>query len=93
MIQDLKRRLRDTLPFQPPLEGVNHHYGTNTEFLATVIDYWKNQYNWTERQRFLNQLPQFTTNIQVNSNFLENHAKYTKILICLTTVYVIYLSF
>lgn len=65
VIKDLHRRLDTALPFQPPLEGVNQHYGMNTNLLKTIVEYWRHQYNWTERQAFFNQFPHFKTKIQV----------------------------
>lgn len=67
VIKDLHRRLDTALPFQPPLEGVNQHYGMNTNLLKTIVEYWRHKYNWTERQAFFNQFPQFKTKIQVET--------------------------
>ncbi|XP_050294838.1 juvenile hormone epoxide hydrolase 2-like [Anthonomus grandis grandis] len=64
ILDDLKHRLNNALPFQPPLEGAKQHYGMNSNLLSNIVDYWKNTYNWTERQKFLNQYPQYTTSIQ-----------------------------
>lgn len=46
------------------MEEINFEYGFNTDTLKKVIKYWRNDYKWTERQVFLNQFPQFKTNIQ-----------------------------
>lgn len=46
ILDDLKTRLDNVLPFQPPLEGVKQNYGMNTNQLKTVVDYWKDNYNW-----------------------------------------------
>ncbi|XP_066249914.1 juvenile hormone epoxide hydrolase-like [Euwallacea similis] len=74
VVSDLKNRLSSTLPFQPPLEGVNQQYGMNTDLLKAVVDYWKDQYDFKTRERFLNQFPQFKTNIQgLDIHFI--HAK------------------
>lgn len=72
VIKDLHRRLDTALPFQPPLEGVNQHYGMNTNLLKTIVEYWRHQYNWTERQAFFNQFPHFKTKIQgIDIHFLH----------------------
>lgn len=77
ILQDLKDRLNRALPFQAPLEGVKQNYGINTNYLKTVIDFWKTKYDWRKREQFLNQYPQFTTNIQgLNIHFL--HVKPTE---------------
>lgn len=36
----------------------------NTRLLTEIVDFWRNNYNWREREKFLNQYPQFKTNIQ-----------------------------
>ncbi|XP_066261557.1 juvenile hormone epoxide hydrolase 1-like [Euwallacea similis] len=54
-LNDLNFRLHHTKPFHPSLEGVKQRYGIHNTVLQNFMEYWKNQYNWTERQRFLNQ--------------------------------------
>ncbi|KAJ8985149.1 hypothetical protein NQ317_012801 [Molorchus minor] len=72
VLKDLQHRLENTLPFQEPLEGVKQHYGMNTNLLKTVVDYWRTNYNWRERETFLNQFPQFTVDIQgLNIHYLH----------------------
>ncbi|CAH1132410.1 unnamed protein product [Ceutorhynchus assimilis] len=72
ILDDLKHRLDIALPLQPPLEGVKQHYGMNSNLLQKIIDHWTTKYNWTERQSFLNQYPQYTTMIQgLNIHFLH----------------------
>lgn len=74
VIKDLHRRIDNAIPFQQPLEGVNHNYGINTNLLKAIVDYWRNQYDWSKRQEFLNQFPHFKTSIQgLNIHFI--HAK------------------
>ncbi|XP_030760517.1 juvenile hormone epoxide hydrolase 1-like [Sitophilus oryzae] len=78
VIGDLQKRLNNTLPFQTPLEDAKQHYGMNANLLNTIVDYWKNKYNWKKRQEFLNQFPQFKTEIQgLNIHFL--HVKPTNV--------------
>ncbi|XP_012150628.1 juvenile hormone epoxide hydrolase 1 isoform X2 [Megachile rotundata] len=64
VIGDLKYRLEHRRPYVEPLEDVAWTYGISTKYLNTVLDYWKNKYNWTERQALLNKYPQFKTIIQ-----------------------------
>ncbi|KAL0860664.1 hypothetical protein ABMA27_010009 [Loxostege sticticalis] len=64
MIKDLRQRIKNHRPFVPPLEGVGFEYGFNTDQLDTWLNYWADKYNFAEREKFLNQFPQFTTNIQ-----------------------------
>ncbi|GJQ78777.1 Jheh2 [Trypoxylus dichotomus] len=61
---DLKDRLKNARPFAPPLEGVHQDYGMNTDLLREIVEFWKTRYDWREREKFLNQFPQFITNIQ-----------------------------
>ncbi|KAF7275877.1 hypothetical protein GWI33_011183, partial [Rhynchophorus ferrugineus] len=63
-IDDLKWRLEHTRPLQPPLEGIAQEYGMNTNLLKKVIEFWKTEYNWKERETFLNKYPQYKTKIQ-----------------------------
>lgn len=63
----LKEKLSDLSGLVPPLEDAKFHYGFNSEKLAEVIKYWRGTYldKWyTERQVYLNQHPQFMTQIQ-----------------------------
>lgn len=63
VLHDLMSRLNSTRPFYPPLEGVGFRYGFNTNYLQTILDFWKTKYLWREREKFLNSLPQFTTEV------------------------------
>ncbi|XP_026315905.1 juvenile hormone epoxide hydrolase-like [Hyposmocoma kahamanoa] len=64
MIIDLKDRLMKHRPFTPPLEGIGFQYGFNTKYLDTLVSYWAEKYPFADREKFLNQFPQFKTNIQ-----------------------------
>lgn len=46
------------------MEGIAQEYGTNTILLKKIIDHWRTKYDFKERENYLNQLPQFITNIQ-----------------------------
>lgn len=61
---DLKHRLDIDRPYTPPLEGIQQQYGFNTNLLREIVNFWKDEYNWPKREVFLNQFPQFKTNIQ-----------------------------
>ena len=64
VLEDLQNRLKSARDFVPPLEGVQQQYGINTKLLKTVVDFWLTKYDWREREKFLNQYPQFKTKIQ-----------------------------
>ncbi|XP_016921625.1 juvenile hormone epoxide hydrolase 1 [Apis cerana] len=64
LLDDLKYRLAHRRTYKKPLENVGWTYGISTRYLNTVLDYWRDKYNWTERQALLNKYPQFMTTIQ-----------------------------
>ncbi|XP_048506947.1 juvenile hormone epoxide hydrolase 1-like isoform X3 [Athalia rosae] len=64
VIDDLKSRLEKTRTLVKPLEGAAWTYGIGTDYLQTVLDYWRTKYDWNKRQSLLNRYPQFKTNIQ-----------------------------
>nr|XP_034826126.1 juvenile hormone epoxide hydrolase-like [Maniola hyperantus] len=64
MILDLKDRLLNHRKPAPPLEGVGFQYGFNSNELPTWVDYWANEYNFTQREEYFNQFPHYKTNIQ-----------------------------
>ncbi|XP_059061283.1 juvenile hormone epoxide hydrolase-like [Achroia grisella] len=64
MINDLRGRLRNHRDFTPPLEGIAFEYGFNTKALDSWIQYWAEEYPFEDREKHINQFPQFKTNIQ-----------------------------
>src|SRR4029450_300715 len=62
VLNDLKDRLARTR-FPDEVEGAGWDYGTNLAYLRELVTYWRTTFNWREQERKLNQLPQFTTNI------------------------------
>lgn len=64
LVSDLKYRLKHTRSLTPPLKNVAWNYGTNTDALRKFLNYWADNYNFEERQKFINQYPHFKTNIQ-----------------------------
>jgi len=66
------------LRYQPSLEGTNFEYGFNPEVMKNVLDFWRNKYNWKEREAKLNSLPQFVTQVAgLNIHYI--HAKPEKV--------------
>lgn len=65
-IAGLQADLKRPLLLHPPLEGVGFEYGVNSVALAEMVRYWRDDYlpRWPAREKFLNQFPQFTTQIQ-----------------------------
>ncbi|EFN83233.1 juvenile hormone epoxide hydrolase 2 [Harpegnathos saltator] len=64
MLEDLKYRLKHTRDLTPPLQDVGFSYGTNTDVLRKFLDYWANDYDFRKREDYINQYPQFKTNVQ-----------------------------
>jgi epoxide hydrolase len=61
-INDLKQRLqRRRMPDQIP--GTHWDYGTDSSYLAELLDYWQNDFDWREQEARLNQADQFKTEI------------------------------
>lgn len=65
VITKLRKRLSEPLNLVEPLENVGFRYGFNKYKLEELIKYWRDDYlpRWNERQKFLNQFPQFTTTL------------------------------
>lgn len=66
VIEKLRKRLAESLQLHKPLENVGFEYGFNTNKLEDVVKFWRDDYlpRWDERQKYLNSLPQFKTEIQ-----------------------------
>lgn len=78
VLTDLKQRLNNARPFVSPLEGIQQQYGMNTNLLKEIVEFWKTEYKWREREQFLNKYPQFKTNIQgLNIHFIHVKPKTT----------------
>lgn len=62
VLDDLKLRLEQTrLPDQ--LDGVGWDYGTELDYLADLITYWREEFDWRAQEQQLNQFDQFKTRI------------------------------
>ena len=54
VLEDLRARLaRTRLPDQ--LEGADWDYGTELDYLTEFITYWRDEFDWREQERRLNQ--------------------------------------
>jgi pimeloyl-ACP methyl ester carboxylesterase len=62
VLDDLSTRLKNTRWTEEP-QGSDWSYGTNSDYLKELVDYWQNSYNWRVQEEALNQFPQFTTEI------------------------------
>ncbi|XP_037303636.1 juvenile hormone epoxide hydrolase isoform X2 [Manduca sexta] len=64
MIRDLRHRIWSQRRVVPPLNGVGFEYGFNSNQLYPWLKYWAEEYPFKEREDFINQYPQYKTNIQ-----------------------------
>ena len=64
-IDDLKARLKNTRwPEQATLSGWGQ--GVPLDYTVELMDYWRTDYNWRECEFYLNQLPHFSTVIDLS---------------------------
>ena len=61
-INDLRSRLQRTrLPDQ--LDNVSWEYGTNLSFMNDLVAYWRDEFDWKEQERLLNEFDQYKTEV------------------------------
>lgn len=73
-LEDLSRRLSQTrLPEQ--LDGAGWRYGTNSDYLRELLDYWANEFDWRAQEAKLNEFDQFTTQIDdLTTHFIHQRS-------------------
>jgi pimeloyl-ACP methyl ester carboxylesterase len=70
-LDELNRRL-DTTRWPDELPGVDWRYGVPLGYLKELADHWRNTYDWRAHEKQLNDLPQYTTEIDgQNIHFLH----------------------
>jgi len=62
VLEDLSQRRKRTRWTEEP-DGSGWAYGTNSGYLKELAQYWETEYDWRKQEEALNQLPQFTTDI------------------------------
>ena len=62
VLNDLKYRL-DHIRWSNQLDGSDWELGTDINYLKSLVTYWREQFDWRAQESQLNQLPQFTCNI------------------------------
>jgi pimeloyl-ACP methyl ester carboxylesterase len=66
VLDDLRARLvRTRIPDQ--IEGTGWEYGMPAGYLAELVDYWREEYDWRAQEARLNELPHFRTRIDGQS--------------------------
>lgn len=61
-LDDLNRRL-DATRWPDELPGVDWRYGVPLDYLKELTTHWRDIYDWRAHEKQLNDLPQFTTEI------------------------------
>jgi pimeloyl-ACP methyl ester carboxylesterase len=76
VLRDLKDRLaRTRLP--DTLEGSGWDYGTDLAYMKELLPYWRDRFDWRAQEKKLNQLDQFTTEIDgVTIHFVHQRSKH-----------------
>lgn len=74
-IADLKRRLAATrMPDQ--LANTSWEYGTDSTYLAELLQYWQNDFDWKKQESELNQFDQFKTEIDgLDMHFIHQRSE------------------
>ena len=74
-IEDLQRRLAATrMPDQ--LAQTSWEYGTDSGYLAELLSYWQNDFDWREQESQLNQFDQFKTEIDgLDMHFIHQRSE------------------
>src|SRR5262245_35085180 len=62
VLRDLKERLARTR-FPDTIEGSGWDYGIDHAYMNELVAYWRDKYDWRAQEKAINQLPQFTTEI------------------------------
>src|SRR5262245_36896012 len=75
VLTDLKRRLSQAR-FADEFPDAGWDYGMNLAYLKSLIDYWREKYDWRAEEKRLNEFDQFTTNIDgVDIHFVHQRSK------------------
>jgi len=61
-LDDLRERLGRTR-WPDEIEGAGWDYGTNLDYLKSLVDYWQHAFDWRAREAKLNQFAQFRAQI------------------------------
>src|SRR5690348_10008717 len=74
-LADLKRRLSQGR-FADELSDSGWDYGTNLAYLKSLVEYWRDKYDWKAQEKRLNAFDQFKTTIDgVDIHFIHQRSK------------------
>jgi microsomal epoxide hydrolase len=75
VLKDLKARLRNTR-WPDQIEGTGWEYGTDTQYLKTLVSYWANDYDWRAQEKKLNAFHNYRANIDgLRIHFIHEKGK------------------
>lgn len=60
VIEDLRHRL-NTVRWADDFANDDWRYGANTSYIRDLAAYWRDEYDWRERERLMNMFPHFRT--------------------------------
>jgi pimeloyl-ACP methyl ester carboxylesterase len=74
-LTNLKRRLAEARFADEP-SNVGWDYGTNLTYLKSLVEYWRDKYDWRAQEKRLNAFDQFKTEIDgVDTYFVHQRSK------------------
>ncbi|QBD75008.1 epoxide hydrolase [Ktedonosporobacter rubrisoli] len=74
-LDDLRERLARTR-WPDEVEGAGWSYGTNLDYLKSLVAYWQHEYDWRKQEAALNRFTQFRTEIDgLGIHFIHERGK------------------
>src|SRR5450755_373933 len=74
-LDDLHNRLTHTR-WPDEIEGAEWDYGTNLDYLKSLVSYWQNQFDWRAQEARLNQFAQFRAEVDgLGIHFIHERGK------------------
>ncbi|UII32568.1 epoxide hydrolase [Fulvivirga ulvae] len=75
VLNDLSVRLKQTRWTDEP-DNAGWNFGTNPQYLRSLVTYWQNEYDWRKHEAEINQFPQYKTDIEgVTIHFIHIKGK------------------
>ncbi|KAJ3193343.1 hypothetical protein HDU67_005166, partial [Dinochytrium kinnereticum] len=62
-LRDLKDRLQRSRIPDELVEGSKWSNGIDREYLTSLVEYWKNEFDWRKQEELLNKFPHYTVSI------------------------------
>lgn len=74
-LNDLRERLARTR-WPDEVEGAGWSYGTNLDYLKSLVAYWQHEYDWRKQEATLNRYTQFRTDLDgLSFHFIHERGK------------------